>query len=687
MEDLNEERVVNISMKLDSILARPDIWPLLEEINIGIDDEVCCSFIVHAHRCVLISSSVFDPDSDMVAIVRHAIELYFQLKISPEDPVLAGLMAARCSAVFKEINFPKWIGIFPTWHSLMAADTAPDLAELQALWPELALHQPGAPQTVLSTTGTQLAALWPFLGPTEYLIAKGGDTRLQIDPKTGLNAYGCSPRPRPWAITFASSTASSISERGYAAAEKARRRMINDAINGGIEYSQTKEMERIHQAISEYYGLSKEVRILVVPSGTDGELLALGVALSGDLSRPLTNLLVGPEESGSGVPLAAAGHHFSTMTARGVAVAKGAVIDGVPVNLEVLSVPIRTNDGTFRSITEITTECVASAEDAVARGRRVLFHIIDQSKTGLLAPNIAGPIWSCDRDKIDMVVDASQARLAASSVRGYVEHGIMVLLTGSKFFTGPPFAGVLLVPPPIADRLDDLQTWPTGFADYFGDIRPAGRIPAIGSFKEDVNFGLALRWQAALAEMEAFAAIDKEVVFRILLRFGSRIEAAIKANPDLYWHETILLNRPDFPESWDRLPTIFTFSVWRPGDQARPRRLFDIPETRQIYIWLNSDLSDFLPASSSDAERRLAAQYAHIGQPVALVTKLGTFSGAFRLSAGARLISGEPSHLHLDLDARTEREINDALIVLEKVSLIVRYFEQIRSINPLSRFQ
>ena len=607
---------MNLSRQLETILATPDISPLLERVDIRLGGDGP-DFLVDGCGHVSLPASALAPDSDATVIVRHALELCFQWEILPDDPVLAGLMAARCAALFRTLRFSHGIGLPPAWHGLMVGDTAPGLAELSALWPKLAVHQPGVPQTVAPATGARLAALWPFLGPTEYLIMRGGDTRLQIDPKTGLNTYGCSPRPRPWAITFASSTASSISERGYAAAEQARRRMLGDAVKDGIAFSQAKEAARIRQALRDYYGLPKTVRILIVPSGTDGELLALGIALLGAPSRPLTNLLVGPEESGSGVPLAAAGHHFSTLTARGVAVTKGCVMAGIPADLEVSSVPVRKADGSLRPATEITADCAARTAAAIARGRRVLFHILDQSKTGLLAPHTAGSDWPRDPDWVDVIVDASQARLNASSVRGYGERGAMVLLTGSKFFTGPPFAGALLVPTPIADRLDGRQTWPAGFADYFEDIgsvsgetEPAERTLTGKPFVEEVSLGLALRWQAALAEMAAFAAVDEAVVSRILHDFASRVEVAIKANPDLYWLETAPLERRDFPEGWDHQPTIFTFSVWQPSAQTRPRQLFDVPEAKHIYTWLNSDLSDLLPAGSSQDERRLAGRCA-----------------------------------------------------------------------------
>ncbi len=668
--------------RLDDILTRADIIPLLDDIEIGLGDAGSPSFVVESRRRALIAPAAFDPDG--TPVVRHALELCFLLGVSPGEPVLAGLMAARCAALFRVVTASPEAGALPRWHAAMAADAAPAAAELQALWPDLALHQPGAPRAVPAATAARLAELWPLLGPTEVLIAAGGDARLNVDPDTGLNAYGCSPRPRPWAITFASSTASSISERGYAAAEAARRHALGEALRHGAADSLAEDAARIRRAIAGHYGLAPDVRILIVPSGTDGELLALAVALAADTARPLTNILVGPEESGSGVPQAAAGLHFSTRTARGIAVGKGAAIAGIPADLELASVAVRTPLGAPRPPAEVSADCAGLIAAAAARGRRVLAHVLDQSKTGLLAPSFESLAWPADPGAVDVVVDASQARLATGSVRHYVGQGAMVLLTGSKFFTGPPFAGALLVPGTMAERLGDIRDWPAGFADYFGGSGPPDRPRP---FAEEVSLGLLLRWHAALAEMAAIAAIDEGEVFRVLGYFGRRIGAAIEANADLYRHEAPPLDRPGFGDGWDTLPTIFTFSVWKREEAGEARRLLGLAEAKKIYNWLNADLSGLFPGEACGAERLLAARYVHIGQPVALATEFGAAAGAFRFSIGARLVSGEYCHRHLPPPARLEHEIADALTALEKLTLIVRHFERIESADPPSRFR
>src|SRR5699024_178783 len=66
--------------------------------------------------------------------------------------------------------------------------------------------------------------------PIEYLMTLGGDFRLKVDPDELLNKYGCRPFPRPEAFTFASSTASSISNTAYNRAQFKRKNLIRQSL-------------------------------------------------------------------------------------------------------------------------------------------------------------------------------------------------------------------------------------------------------------------------------------------------------------------------------------------------------------------------------------------------------------------------------------------------------------------------
>ena len=60
----------------------------------------------------------------------------------------------------------------------------------------------------------------------------------------------------------------------------------------------------------------------------------------------------------------------------------------------------------------------------------------------------------------------------------------------------------------------------------------------------------------------------------------------------------------------------------------------------------------------------------------------GAQAGALRISAGARVVSGEPSHDGLGSDGRIAREIADMRRVLDKITLLLRYWPAIALADP-----
>ena len=75
----------------------------------------------------------------------------------------------------------------------------------------------------------------------------------------------------------------------------------------------------------------------------------------------------------------------------------------------------------------------------------------------------------------------------------------------------------------------------------------------------------------------------------------------------------------------------------------------------------------------------------HVGQPVPLRGPTGEFA-ALRISAGARLVTGEPAHAHLGTAARLDRETSDALAALAKIELILRHLDCLRATDPAATF-
>ena len=81
------------------------------------------------------------------------------------------------------------------------------------------------------------------------------------------------------------------------------------------------------------------------------ELLALALThIGGDQHAPICNLLVGAEETGRGVPLAARGCHFAVDTALGRKVTPGTLIDGFRPDTRFVTIRLRSNGCNIKPI-------------------------------------------------------------------------------------------------------------------------------------------------------------------------------------------------------------------------------------------------------------------------------------------------------------------------------------------------
>jgi hypothetical protein len=698
---LQGRNVTDPQTTLASILRRPDFGLLAAGIDWVMRDELAAAFEIRDDRSIHLRRDILGSAPAALLHMRHALELSWLLQDGTIAAADAGLAAARTAVRFAVIeglgSGSRELG---PWAEHFSASTAPPTTLLDDAWLQLRAHQLLSRATPAPASWQALTGIWPLLGPVEAILETGGDVRLRVDPASGLNAYGSSHRPRPWAITFASSTASSISERGYLGAEATRRRVTLAALAGQARSALAAEIAAAKAGIGDYYGLAPDAEVVLAASGTDGELYALALALLHPGGKDLTNLLIAPEETGSGVPLAAVGKHFAIDTSRGTTVDKGTLIEGFSPRTRLATVRVREPDGSVRSPAAVDADCAQEVAGALAAGRRAMLHLLDVSKTGLLAPTVdcVRAIGARHGNEVDVVVDACQARVTPETLRGYIDAGWMVLVTGSKFFTGPPFAGAVLVPAAIAGRLRQGML-PAGLAAYAGRFEWPSDAAAAASLPDGGNYGLLLRWRAALAEMQAFAAVPAERRRAILRRFTASVQDMIAANADLRIIGVPALARTAAPEDgtrtgpetsaqdWDSLGTILSFCVLGPADDHGVRLPIAVADARQIYQWLNADLLPALGPFLAVGQQELASCKCHIGQPAPVSAPGGAVTGALRISAGARLVSGEPSHAGLDEQRRLDKEIASVQTILDKISLIVRHRERLRAADPQPSFR
>jgi len=641
--DVHADSVADVK----ALCARPELGPLLRGVSVSLHADGPPSAVIGSCR-VSLSTAVLSSPVDAAVTLRQALErLVLDRVTAGVGSAVVGEAAARVvAAAYRSMLSPAGEYVVPLpWPSADARSAPrPDL--------EVAM-------------------------PVELLLTTGGDDRLLVDPATMLNQYGCSPKPRPEAITFSSSTASSISEVAFAAAEALRQRLLAAALVGQAEACGVREThaDTVRARLARLLGLEElpGSDVVLTSSGTDGELYALHIAL-GASSRGLLNIVLAPDETGSGTVAAASGRHFATRTPLGDPVDVRMPIVGFPVgDIKVECVDIRSPAGSPVAEAAISDTIAGLLRTAADEGRPALLHLLDSSKTGLSAPTFETVLRLREnaRTHVDVVVDAAQMRVSFPAIRRYLRAGFMVLVSGSKFYTGPPFAGALIVPPDVAERVDRLPPLPSGMADYAAIHDVPKRWRALTShLREENNLGLLLRWEAALTEMEAFGAVPVDRRYRTLERFGIAVTSFIECSSTLQLVAAPAVDRAQGAgvDRWDTLPSIFSFLVRQPDGRA-----LDFEEAKCVYGWLNSDISDFLVGVTGE-DSRLAATKCHIGQPVPYRQIEGRVLGALRVSAGARLVSGVEfdQRLGATADERLATEIQGALTVLEKVILIAR---------------
>jgi hypothetical protein len=498
--------------------------------------------------------------------------------------------------------------------------------------------------------------------PTSELMALGGDARITLDEASGLNSYGCAPKPMP-AITYASSTASTVSSGAFAQARAFHHQLRQAAKTRPAHQVYAEAMADAHRRLCGLYGLEPSADIAFGPSGTDLEYLANALALAS--GQPVRNIVVEVDEVGSGCLHAQKAHYFAPQTALGLDVETGTPVPGFGgERLSVETVTIRNPNGSLRDPAEREAALGDLMERSVAAGERPLLHVIHRSKTGLIAPEPQSLQRLSARfgDRIDIVVDACQGRISPEMLRDYLAMNAIVFVTGSKFLGGPPFSAFAIMPERIGSRMRQGRA-PEGLGGFFarGEM-PAAWTAMDGVLPEVANFGLLLRLECGIFELSRLLAYPEDVVRKAIVGFGE----AVRGVPD---HATLRLLPGTEAQGEDDLHPLdrtmlhtFELAARHPAS-GRP---LDIDDARSVYTMLFTDMSEHFEGAE---ERIIAAETCHVGQPVRCARRDdGEWLPTLRLSLSAPHISEVGG---LDRDALLRRFVTDLDWICTKIRLVL----------------
>jgi len=498
--------------------------------------------------------------------------------------------------------------------------------------------------------------------PLDTLLVSGGDPRLALDAGDRVNGYGCAASPEPEIWNFASSTASTISQAAYDRAALAREELMHKCLFDEVEIAFDARCEDMRDELRGHLQLPPRVDVVFSPSGTDSQLHALFLARAVLGARPVT-IVVGADQTGSGTAHSARGHHFSSMTASGFAVRK----DGAVAGLAGASValPLLETAPGIAMRADADAAVLHAIDTTILQGAPVLLQIMDCSKLGWRAPSAACLDEIARRwpRKVQIVVDACQARLGRRRLRSYLDRGYMVLMSGSKFFGGPAFSGALLVPKGLSRSIDRVEGIAPGIFDYAGRCDwPMGWTALRSRFDRRPNFGQWLRWEAALAEIGSYYAVSGAFRAKVLAELAAGIDGMIALSPSLRsvpaTTRTASVDDEEFAQT-----TIFPFMLLRGGKPV------SIAETSAIHRAMARDMNEEI--SGSAADRQVAALRCLIGQPVRLERQDEAPQAVLRLCVGARHVTEAWSPDAAERQRNVQHVLDRIAHVLVKIELLL----------------
>ena len=378
------------------------------------------------------------------------------------------------------------------------------------------------------------------------LLTQGCDERIVINPNTGMHKYNGTNRPVPGSVRRSSCTFSVPTEDIFAEGVAALRHL--EANEGKADAL----LGEVCQRLMDVWKIAPGTGITLFPSGTDAEFLPFLVGLCRAMKTggKLASIITATGEVGSGTNDAAIGRHFSPMLPAQHQCPEhkvgGSIFpEGSTPDVDTILLKLRNAEGGRYSIEDLdqfVRDAVAKAlgEDGYSV---VIVHVVAGSKTGSIMPSlhVVADLLCEYGDRVMPVVDACQTRMQDVGLQSLIENGLPVLVTGSKFYGGPPFCGASLLPEAMVEELNEaLSGGVPSFRDAVASsdlkayISGALVAPELTALREmlptDIpNLGLLLRWQMALYQIERYHSIPEADRDRIVKSWMDQFADVVKS--------------------------------------------------------------------------------------------------------------------------------------------------------------
>jgi hypothetical protein len=330
------------------------------------------------------------------------------------------------------------------------------------------------------------------------LLTSGCDERVFIHEDTATNKYHLHPLHYQYSLQRGSCTCNILTPEGHQVADKFLT-AIPSANYQEVVASQTQRLKLLLTNHS-----MDEFEVVYTPSGSDAMYVPLMFQSVLHPKQTIINVVSCPEELGSGSVVAAQAKYYANWNQFGESTEAHSLVVGAP-RVETFFLPARDKSGSILNKKQAIRDIVNANV-----GQPIVVNLVFGSKSGIkddlaiIDEFPTGVIW---------VVDMCQFRVDKVLIHKLLSKGVMIMVTGSKFYQAPPFCGALLVP---SSWVNALQSCDASSVSAFSQLFSRYDFPALLQGFSDVlpdykNWGLRMRWQVALEEMEAYNAISEDI--------------------------------------------------------------------------------------------------------------------------------------------------------------------------------
>ena len=454
----------------------------------------------------------------------------------------------------------------------------------------------------LAAAEAQTAAKKAGFNEFEAWLTSGGDDRSLI-LKSGTNKYHIKPQPIAAPDVFRGScTGNPPTERGYNAAKDLYQNELAGLEDEELDFALRDVFADQRARLTRLLELPKGVEVMLVPSGSDAEYIPLAIAMALHPEKKITNGITQLREIGAGSAPASVGKFFSS---------HAPLLGELPGDLEHLNgfegidgveISAREKDG---SAVDASKAMQSFVDAALAKNAYPVVHGVFGGKTGMRDDEMPA---SMGQGEVSLgVIDACQGRFTLEELHQWLEQDSLVLFTSSKFYQAPPFCGAVIIPSSIAEKLRKAPApepkaifGSNGLGAFLTDKELPRCFqtwkPLLRKEKTN-NVGLALRWEAGLAGMEALASVPDTERTAAIQKWASSVSGMVNQESEL--------------DAWCVERSIVSIRVSKNGGDE----WLDMAELRSLYKWMSMDVSSVVPNATAE-EKVALAKTAYIGQPV-----------------------------------------------------------------------